>query len=371
MAIVTVNTGSSSVRLAAFGVDPERGRLATMHAARHDTDPADLLAGFMTENRVPQVQAVVHRVVHGGPRMTAPCVIDDAVEAEIQRLVPLAPLHNPRALEWIDAARRVFGPTPLQVAAFDTALFASLPAVAATYAIPGALQRKYGIRRFGFHGLAHGAMWAAWRELAPSLAEGGRTISLQLGAGCSIAALDCGRPVDTSMGFSPLEGLVMATRCGDLDPGLFAFLCRSEGLAPEALEARLNDESGLLGLSGESAEMRVLLESSSAAARLAIDVYCYRARKYIGAYCAALGGVDGILFGGGVGENAARVREYIVGPLAFLGVALDRDANDAEIGTKQPRCISSESSAVQVWVIPVDEASAMAAAGRERLAALA
>jgi acetate kinase len=185
-------------------------------------------------------------------------------------------------------------------------------------------------------------------------------ISLQLGAGCSITAIREGQAVDTSMGFSPLEGLVMATRSGDVDPGLLLFLQRAEGLTPDRMERLLNEESGLLGLSGVSGDMRALLEADDAEARLAVDVYCYRARKYIGAYLAALGGADAILFGGGVGEQAPDVRAQILAGLEGLGIVLDADANRAAIGAE--RCISHPGSAAGVWVIPVDEAVILAQA---------
>jgi acetate kinase len=367
MAILTVNTGSSSVRLAAYEVDATGGRLAEARHSGDTPDPEELLGRFVSSNKIQQIAAVVHRIVHGGPRLTQPCVIDESVDAEIRRLIPLAPLHNPRALEWIGAARRLFGESPLQVAVFDTAFFADLPEVAATYAIPLSLQRKHGIRRFGFHGLAHAAMWRQWCERAPGLAGGGRCISLQLGSGCSVAAVDAGRPIDTSMGFSPLEGLVMATRCGDLDPGVVSYLYRSEGMTADRIDSLLNDRSGLLGISEQSGDVRALLRSDTPEARLALDVYCYRARKYIGGYVAALGGVDAVLFGGGVGENAAAVRAKILAGLSVLGIELDPAANEA--GTAGARCISTASSRVPAWVLPVDEAEELAAAGREQIAA--
>jgi acetate kinase len=369
MAIVTVNAGSSSLRLAAYAIDPGGGQLATEHHTDVPRDMDEMFSDFVRRNGISKVAAVVHRVVHGGLRLTQPSIIDDPVEAEIRRLVPLAPLHNPRALECIAAARRTFGTSPLQLAVFDTALYAALPARAATYAVPRTLARQHGIRRFGFHGLAHGAMWHAWcREAPDDLAAGGRSISLQLGSGCSITALADGHPIDTSMGFSPLEGLVMARRAGDIDAGLVSFLCRSEGRTIDEIEAMLNDESGLAGLSGESGDMRALLESDSEDARLAIDVYCYRARKYIGSYVAALGSIDVLLFGGGVGENAPEVRARIVEPLGFFGLALDARRNADVIAPAAPVRISAAHSRVPVWVVPVDEAAALADAGRQALA---
>jgi acetate kinase len=359
--VLTVNTGSSSVRLAAFA--PDGGSLslrASGHFPGERNEPAVMLRAFLRDHGVEAVAAVAHRVVHGGARLTAPCRIDDTVAAEIERLAPLAPLHNPRALEWIRACRALFGAETAQVAVFDTAFYAALPEVAATYALPRALCARHGIRRYGFHGIAHQAMWRRWCELRPDLRAGGRVISLQLGAGCSITAIREGQAVDTSMGFSPLEGLVMATRSGDVDPGLLLFLQHAEGLTPERMEGLLNEESGLLGLSGVSGDMRALLDADDAGARLAVDVYCYRARKYIGAYLAALGGADAILFGGGVGEHAPEVRAQILTGLDGLGIVLDADANRAAVGAE--RCISHPSSAAGMWVIPVDEAVILAQA---------
>lgn len=359
--LLTVNTGSSSVRLAAFALEGETpARRASVHFSDTRHDPAEILRAFLEEHAIGEVAAVAHRVVHGGARLTAPCRIDAAVEAEIARLMPLAPLHNPLALKWIEACRDVFGARTEQVAVFDTAFYAALPEVAATYALPRALCRKHDVRRYGFHGLAHQAMWRRWRDLRPAIRDGLRVISLQLGAGCSITAIRDGRAVDTSMGFSPLEGLVMATRAGDVDSGLLLFLQRAEGLNPEQTERLLNEESGLLGLSGTSGDMRALLEAEDKDAQLAVDVYCCRARKYIGAYLAALGGADAILFGGGVGEHAPAVRAKILAGMRWLGIVLDPTANRAAVGTEA--CISNRSSDAEVWVIPVDEAAILAQA---------
>lgn len=361
MIVLTVNTGSSSVRLAAFAPAGESlSRRASGQFSGERDEPAAMLRAFLKDHGVGAVAVVAHRIVHGGARLAAPCRIDAAVEAEIERLAPLAPLHNPRALEWIRACRALFGAETAQVAVFDTAFYATLPEVAATYALPRTLCARHGIRRYGFHGIAHQAMWRRWRELRPDIREGGRVISLQLGAGCSITAVRDGQAVDTSMGFSPLEGLVMATRPGDVDPGALTYLARAEGLSLDRLERLLNEEAGLLGLSGLSGDMRTLLDADDADARLAVEVYCYRARKYIGAYLAALGGADAILFGGGVGEHAPRVRAKILTGLGGLGIVPDPDANRAALGTE--KCISRRSSETEVWVIPVDEAVPLAQA---------
>jgi len=361
MTVLTVNTGSSSVRLAAFAKEGESlSVLASAHFFNGRNEPAAMLRTFLWGHGIKAVAVVAHRIVHGGERLTAPCRIDDAVETEIERLTPLAPLHNPPALKWIRACRETFGPQLPQVAVFDTGFYADLPPVPATYALPQALCRKHGIRRYGFHGLAHEAMWRRWCELHPECKRRGRVISLQLGAGSSITAVHDGHAVDTSMGFTPLEGLVMATRAGDVDPGLLLHLQRAEGLGTEQLERLLNEESGLLGLSGVSGDMRTLLETDDADARLAVDVYCYRVRKYIGAYLAALGGADAILFGGGVGEHAPEVREKILSGLLWMGVVLDPAANRATIATEAR--ISNSGSEMEAWVVPVDEAAILAQA---------
>lgn len=359
MTVLAVNAGSSSVRLAAFTRDAKSlSQRASAHFSGDRKPPIAVLRAFIQDNGIEKVTVVAHRVVHGGTRYTAPCVVDDAVEAEIRRLIPLAPLHNPVALRWIAACRAVFGADIEQVAVFDTAFYATLPEVAASYALPRAECARHGIRRYGFHGLAHEAMWRRWCELRPRARQSGCIISLQLGAGCSITAIRDGRAIDTSMGFSPLEGLVMATRPGDVDPGALTFLARAEGLSYERLERLLNEESGLLGLSGVSGDMRELQAADDADARFAIEVYCYRARKYIGAYLAALEGAEAILFGGGVGEYAPEVRAKIMAGLVWLGIVLDPAANRAAVGTEM--CISSRCSEVEVWVMPVDEAALLA-----------
>ncbi|MGE5027036.1 MAG: acetate/propionate family kinase [Betaproteobacteria bacterium] len=367
MSILTVNTGSFSVRLSLFLPD-DKQHLNVLGGGHYEPgagEPEQLLRKFLRQHALSPVKFVAPRIVHGGPHLTSTRLLDPEVEREIGRLIPLAPLHNPHALKWIEAVRTVLGVGVSQVAVFDTAFYANLPEVARTYAIPHELGFRHDLRRYGFHGLAHEAMVRRWRQLRPDAAERGRTISLQLGAGCSVTAADRGAPVDTSMGFSPLEGLMMATRSGDVDPGLVTFLQRREGLTPEQMDRLLNERSGLLGVSGISADMRDLLESGDPRSRLAVDLYCYRARKYLGAYLVVLGGGDAILFGGGVGENSPLVRARILENMGWAGVTLDSAENLAAAGVE--RRISSANSPVEAWVIPVDEAAILA---REALAAM-
>lgn len=369
MIVLTVNAGSSSVRLAAFASDGSA--LVCIGSERHETgthQPVEWLTAFVAQHVRERPQRVAHRVVHGGRLLTATRWLDAEVEAQIERLVPMAPLHNPQSLAWVRACREVLGTDVPQLAVFDTAFHAQMPAVAATYALPWQLAERHGLRRYGFHGLAHQALWSRWRELRPDLPEGGRVISFQLGAGCSVTAIDRGRSQDTSMGFSPLEGLVMATRSGDLDPALVTYLQRAEGLSCADIDRLLNEGSGLLGISGVSGDMRQLLDGDGddARVRLALALYAYRARKYLGAYLAVLGGTDGIVFGGGVGEHAAAVRATVLDGMDWAGIRLDAAANAATVG-REGR-ISQAGSAIDVWVIPVDEARVLA---REAVAAIA
>lgn len=365
MTLLVVDAGSSSVKLAAYDLRKGPARIARAHAEMPVEEPSvafdAMLRSFVEQNAINDVRAVAHRIVHGGTSFSASSILDDTTERALFGLTALAPLHLPIALDWVARSRAVLGGSVTQIAVFDTAFFAALPAVARFYAIPLELQKAHGVRRFGFHGLAHEAMLRRVQHLRPDLDRGGRIISLQLGAGCSIAAIDRGVPQDTSMGFSPLEGLIMATRSGDIDAGLVTFLERAAGLSPERCEHLLNKESGLLGLSGLSGDMRALLESESREADFAIELYCYRIRKYIGAYIAVLGGIDVIVFGGGVGEHSPEVRERILAGMEWCGVALDHDSNHAARGTDETDArIGSSSATVDVRVVAVDEGAVMA-----------
>jgi acetate kinase len=307
------------------------------------------------------IAATGHRVVHGGEHFASAARIDPAVSEKLEALNHLAPLHNPHALAVIAAVEKRFPDVPA-VAEFDTAFFSDLPETARTYAIPAELAVHYGIRRYGFHGLAHQYMSRQLESLAPRRAQRARVVSLHLGQGCSIAALRDGRPVETSMGFTPLEGLVMATRCGDIDAGILLYLART-GLQWHELEDLLNRKSGLLGLSGESQDVRTLLELEAqrhAGACLALGAFCHRINKYLGAYASVLRGIDTIVIGGGIGENSPAIRARLCAGLTWLGLVLDEQANTDCAG--EGGRITADRSTIDVHVIPVDEESIIARA---------
>ena len=357
--ILTINAGSSSLKVAAF--EHVGGMLRLLAHENVEQRAAGVPGDFLARHGIGRVSRVAHRVVHGGD-FQQPVLLDARVEAEIERLAPFAPLHNPFALDAIRACRSHLGTEVPQIAVFDTAFFVGLPDVARSYALPHEFAARHGLRRYGFHGIAHCSMWRQW--LQAEHRSGGRVISLQLGAGCSMAAVKDGRALDTSMGFSPLEGLVMATRCGDIDAGLLIYLERELGLSNERLDEMLNRHSGLDGVSGATGDMRELLQSTDSRVRLAIDLYCYRARKYIGAYLTVLGGADAILFGGGVGENAWRIREQTLSGLEWAGISLDAGRNRAAVGAGTAQHISGPRAhpalGIAVWVIPVDEEAILA-----------
>lgn len=351
MTILSINVGSSSARIGLH--DTLDGTTLVSHHHTSSSGSYDIPRCLDDIAKDQPVAAICHRIVHAGPDCTKTRRIDDAAERMITSVQQLAPLHNPAALRWYRVSQKRFPDAP-QVAVFDTGLYTGLPKRAAAYAIPPEL----AVKRLGFHGLAHRCMQAAVKTLDPKAFPEKRIISLQLGSGCSVtASLGC-QVVDTSMGYTPLEGLMMGTRSGDLDPGLILHLLSQKGRTPEALEVLLSKQSGLLGVSGESGDVRDLLASGSDSAALAIDMFCYRARKYIGAFAAALGGVDHILFGGGIGENQPVIRGGILDGLGFLGVALDPARNEAAIGTTS--LVSSDTSQVRLDVVNVDENRLMA-----------
>ncbi|HEX5611008.1 MAG TPA: acetate/propionate family kinase [Burkholderiales bacterium] len=364
MKILVLNAGSSSVKYAV--IDPDagarelEGKIERLdESGEHERAIAEILqkcAGFA-------IEAVGHRVVHGGPRFHQAILIDDEVQAAIAACVPLAPLHNPHNLAGIRAARRLFGALP-QVAVFDTAFHARLPRRARTYAIDQTLAEREGIRRYGFHGPSHEFVAGlAAKAIGRDLAEL-RMVSLHLGNGASACAVELGHSTETSMGMTPLEGLVMGTRAGDLDPGVVLALAR-KGMTAGDLDDLLNQKSGLAGLSGAGNDLRDIERRAAEGderARLAIQVFAHRARKYIGAYAAVMGGLDAVVLTGGIGENSAPMRLRILQRFDYLGLVVDEERNaDARVDAKSPVAwISAEHSRVKALAVKTDEEMAIA-----------
>ncbi len=392
--ILTINCGSSSLKFSLVTLDPgairlDQGRLivrgvldriggksnisfiSTLHGNHTEesviTDHGEAINSvfeWLYNKRLlgrDGLQAVGHRVVHGGDIFRRAVRIDDTVIGEIESLRSLAPLHNEPALRAIKTAREILGTALPQVAVFDTSFHNRLPDVAATYAIPAELAEKYRIKRYGFHGIAHQYMAERYAELNDLLVSRKRLITLQLGNGCSATAVKQGYSVDTSMGLTPLEGLVMGTRSGDVDPTLPGLLSQKEGVDSTEVENWLNTRSGLLGVSGWTHDMRELLEAQARGdkrAGLAVEMFCYRVRKYIGSYLAVLGGSDAIIFGGGIGENSPVIRENICRGMEWCGLILDSRLNQSAIGSET--LISAGSSLIKVYVLPVNEEAIIA-----------
>ncbi len=325
-------------------------------ARDHPAAALDALARLQATEAKLDLAAVGHRIVHGGEHVREPAVADEAVMRGLEQASKFAPLHNPAALATLRAVQEKL-PSATPVVVTDTAFHWTMPAYALTYAIPRALAEKHGIRRFGFHGIGHAYMLERYAELTGVAKDRLNLITIQLGAGCSIAAIERGRSVDTSMGLTPLEGLVMGSRSGDIDPAVFSYLARNEAMTPEQVEHMLNHQSGLLGVSGISDDMRDLLaaarEHPDGPAALAIEVFVHRARKYLGAYLAVLGDVDGIVFGGGIGERAGEIRMKICANLEALGIKLDPEANQSADGREAQ--ISAPDARIKTYVIPLDE----------------
>jgi acetate kinase len=373
--ILTINAGSSSIRFAVYqagatprllrrgmidrigssgttlivnganGGPPSSRRLAT---TEHHAATAFLIDWLATQPLFASVTAVGHRVVHGMAR-SEPELITPKLLRELHRITPYAPDHLPREIALIEAFRRWHPQLP-QIACFDTAFHRSMPHVARMLPLPRRYATK-GVERYGFHGLSYAYLMAALARIDPAAANG-RVVLAHLGNGASLAAVDHGKSVDTSMGFTPASGLMMGTRTGELDPGIAYFLARTERISPARFQQMVNHESGLLGLSGTSADMRDLLarEASDPRAAEAIALFCYQAKKWIGSFAAVLGGLDTLVFAGGIGEHAPVVRERICAGLGFLGVDVDHKRNE-----KQASLISPARSRVKVRVIPTDE----------------
>jgi acetate kinase len=348
--VLTVNGGSSSVKFAVFTLAQAPRRMFGGVVDRGGSVEADVIGSLESRGLLSDLAAMGHRLVHGGPDHRSPERITDALVADLRRLIPFAPNHLPGEIGLIEAFRRLRPALP-QVACFDTAFHHQLPEQSRVLPIPRRFEAR-GVRRYGFHGLSYAYLMLELERIGgPSLTDG-RMILAHLGSGASLAAIHGGRCVDTSMGLTPTGGVVMGTRSGDLDPGLVTYLLRTEGWSVDHLDDVLDRESGLLGLSETTADMRTLLanEGTDSRARLAVQVFCYQIKKWIGAFAAALGGVETLVFTGGIGQHAAVIRTRICDGLSFLGLSLDEVAN-----TGHQAVISAAHSRVSVRVIPTDE----------------
>jgi acetate kinase len=352
MRVLVVNAGSSSLKLRFL--DGQEQVVATRDIEAPSGRPeTKQLRAFL--NEAPDVEATGHRVVHGGAEFRQSVLVTDAVLDRLRPLADLAPLHNPPALIGLEMVRNLLPNTPT-VACFDTAFHATIPDEAAQYALPRSWRETWGIRRFGFHGLNHSYASRRAAQLIARPVEELRLVTCHLGAGASLAAVAAGRSVDTTMGFTPLEGLVMATRSGSVDPGAVLWVLRHAGISADEVERVLEHESGLLGLSGRSADMRVVVEAAGNGdrdAKLALDVYVHRLSAGIAAMSASLGGLDGLVFTGGVGEGSALIRALACDKLAFLGVELDRNGNQA-IGDDDAE-LSASGARVRVLLVHARE----------------
>jgi acetate kinase len=349
MRVLVLNTGSSSVKYQL--VESSDGHRLAGGILEEVTDHDAALGSVVQELGDTAVDAVGHRVVHGGESFTAPTLIDDEMLTTLRALVPLAPLHNPANIAGIEAARGVWPRVP-QVAVFDTAFHRTLPAHAYRYAVPREWYEQHGVRRYGFHGTSHEYVaHEAAQRLGRPLDEVDLIVA-HLGNGASMAAIAGGRSVDTSMGLSPLEGLVMGTRSGDIDPAVVAHMARATGRSFDDVLADLNRKSGLLGLCGVSDMREVTRRAGSGDldAALALDVFCYRVKKYVGAYLAVLGRCDALVFTGGIGEHSAVVRETVGSGLTGLGIVIDGERND-----RNAEVVSADDSPITVLVVPTDE----------------
>lgn len=354
--------GGEAILTLTAGAAPPSRSTATI---RNHTEAVTHIIAWLTSDEsgvelsaAGDIAAVGHRVVHGGERFRRSTLVDDAVWRDLDELIDLAPLHNPHNLRGITAARAALGPGVPQVAVFDTAFHQSIPEAGFLYGIPYQFYRRYKVRRYGFHGTSYRYIAYRYRQLSGRSREDTNVIALHLGNGASACAIVAGESRDTSMGFTPLEGLMMGTRSGDLDPAILDFIGAKEGLSSREVELMLNKQSGLLGISGLTSDMRELLAEADAnddrRARLAIDMFCHRAKKYIGAYLAAMNGADALLFSGGIGENSPEIRARICADLSWLGIAVDAERNAALTAGREGR-FDADGSRVELWVVPTDE----------------
>lgn len=387
--ILVINSGSSSLKLSVFQIDEfqKLNRLLDSHlkginaekqtieihtaqgkqkrACRGITDQHAALKfslDALTKNglSIPSLCAVGHRVVHGGLKYFKSIRVTPSVISELEKISILAPLHNPACIAGIKSSIEYLGNHILQFAVFDTAFHHNMPKYASQYALPSILAEKYQIRRYGFHGISHEFLcetYFQYKKKKPG--KNSKIITVHLGSGCSITAIKGGVSVDTSMGFTPLEGLIMSTRTGDIDPSVLEFLSIQEKKTPKEIIQIFNDDSGLLGISKKTSDMKTLEELSKKndRAKLAIEMFCYRIVKYIGAYLAALEGLDAIIFSGGIGENSASIRSKIITSLKWMGIALDAKKNRqaVNLSAREVHQLSPPSSSVEVFTIGTDE----------------
>ena len=354
MRVLVLNSGSSSIKYQL--VDSESGERMAGGIVEEVVDHVAALRVVVAEVEHHPIEAIGHRVVHGGDVFSEPALVDDALVAVVRELVPLAPLHNPANIAGIEAARATW-PTLPQVAVFDTAFHRTLPAPAHRYAVPGSWYEELGVRRYGFHGTSHDYVSSRAADVLGHPRTELDLIVAHLGNGASITAVQQGRSVETSMGLSPLEGLVMGTRSGDVDPAVIGHVAASTGRREVDVLADLNRSSGLLGLCGDSdmREIAARIDAGDEAADLAVDVFCHRIRKYVGAYVAVLGGCDALVFTAGIGEHSALIRRRVCAGLAVFGMTLDDERNE-----RSGVVISSDDAATAVLVVPTDEEHAIA-----------
>jgi acetate kinase len=361
--VLTVNAGSSSLKIRVLDHDDAVLQSRDLDAPGGVVRPDDVRRALQT---CPRPDVVAHRVVHGGTELTTAVALDDTVIGELEQLTALAPVHQPKSLSALRAVSALLPDVPA-VACFDTAFHASIPAAASTYAVPRAWHERYGVRKYGFHGLSHAYSTRRVTELTGSTPP--RLVVAHLGAGCSLAAVVEGRSRDTTMGFTPLAGLVMATRSGDIDPGLVLWLEQHEGLSPAEVARSLEHEAGLKALAGDADMRRVLAAERAGEERavVAMQVYLHRLVTLAGAMVAAAGGLDALVFTGGVGEHAAQVRRRCVDGLGYLGATLDAEANDGADSSLRDEEITGASSTTRVFVVRAREDLQMAVECRRLL----
>lgn len=400
MKILVINSGSSSIKYQLFRINDwsvcasgsvtrigeteggfnhrwtdastRRHDLAEIHPIADHHEGITRIMRALTEtgglDEVAELTAIGHRVVHGGEAFSTPTLIDERVLRAVEEMIPLAPLHNPANLEGIQVSRSLFPSVP-QVAVFDTAFHQSMPPASYRYAVPEYLYREHRVRRYGFHGTSHQYVSRRAAAFLGLPLEQTNLITLHLGNGASAAAVRNGRCFDTSMGMTPLEGLVMGTRSGDIDPAIHAYLCRELSYSVNDVDRLLNKESGLLGLAGvnDMREIHRMADAGDTGARLALGIFTHRLKKYLGAYYAELGRVDAVVFTGGIGENDALMRKQVCADLEPLGIAMDQLANESE--NRGERVISAANGTVQVLVIPTNEELEIARQAWEAVAA--